>query len=256
MIGGEIFEGWFEIEDKASEPAENAKNTVGNDKKSGALVFDGVSFPLNTIKFLPPVKPSKIVCVGLNYRDHAEEFGKDIPEEPILFIKPDTAVIGHEDMIILPEQSSRVDYEGELAVIISKRCKNVSYEDAGDFILGYTCFNDVTARDLQAKDGQWTRAKSFDTFAPLGPFIVAPERVSPLNLKIQTTVNGKVVQSSNTSNLIFDVFRLIEFVSSIMTLRRGDVIATGTPSGVGPLKRGDCVEITIENIGTLRNHVI
>ncbi len=229
---GEIFEGYFEIE-------------------NGIIDFEGLRF--ENVRFLPPVKPEKIICIGLNYMDHAKELNMELPEEPIIFLKPPSAVIGHEDFIELPKQSKRVDYEGELAVIIAKRCKNVSREDALEYVLGYTCFNDVTARDLQRKDGQWTRAKSFDTFAPIGPYVACFKDAS--NLRIQTRVNGKVVQSSTTSNLIFDVPTLIEFVSSIMTLRRGDVIATGTPAGVGELKHGDIVEVEIENIGTLRNYV-
>ncbi len=229
---GEIFEGYFEIE-------------------NGIIDFEGLRF--ENVKFLPPVKPEKIICIGLNYMDHAKELNMELPEEPIIFLKPPSAVIGHEDFIELPKQSKRVDYEGELAVIIAKRCKNVSREDALEYVLGYTCFNDVTARDLQRKDGQWTRAKSFDTFAPIGPYVACFKDAS--NLRIQTRVNGKVVQSSTTSNLIFDVPTLIEFVSSIMTLKRGDVIATGTPAGVGELKHGDIVEVEIENIGTLRNYV-
>ena len=229
---GEVFEGYFVID--------------GN-----KLNFEGLEFALNAVKFLPPIKPSKLVCVGVNYRDHAEEFGKELPEEPIIFLKPESAVIGDGDPIILPPQSQRVDYEGELAVVIAKKCKNVGYDNAEDYILGYTCFNDVTARDLQFKDGQWTRGKSFDTFAPIGPYVV-PE-LNPENLKIETLLNGKVVQSSSTSNLAFNAFALVEFISSIMTLKRGDVIATGTPSGVGPLKDGDVVEVRIEGIGSLRN---
>ncbi len=231
---GEVFEGYFKID---------------GDK----LNFEGLEFHTDALKFLPPVKPKKIVCVGVNYRDHAEEFGKEVPEEPIIFMKPESAVIGDSDPIILPPQSGRVDYEGELAVVIAKRCRNVGYEEAKDFILGYTCFNDVTARDLQFKDGQWTRGKSFDTFAPLGPYVV--HDLDPENLKIETFLNGKIVQASNTSNMAFNAFRLVEFISSIMTLKRGDVIATGTPSGVGALKHGDVVEVRIEGIGGLRNPV-
>ena len=234
---GEVFEGYFEI-------------------KNNKILFDCYQFDIDAVKFLPPVKPTKIICVGLNYKDHAEEFGLPIPDEPILFMKPSTAVIGHEDVIELPSISKRIDYEGELAVVISKDCKNVSYEEAKDYILGYTCFNDVTARDLQQKDGQWTRSKSFDTFAPIGPYIALNSSINPSNLKIETRLNGEVVQKSNTKNLIFDAFRLVEFVSSIMTLKKGDVIATGTPSGVGMLKDGDVVEIEIENIGLLRNKAV
>ncbi len=233
IYGGEIHEGHFEITAKK-------------------LIFDGVEYVLDSLRFLPPVRPSKIVCVGVNYRDHAEEFGKDVPEEPVIFMKPESAVIGNEDTILLPPQSKRVDYEGELAIVIGRKCKNVSKDDAEDYIMGYTCFNDVTARDLQLKDGQWTRAKSFDTFAPIGPYIVP---LNPLNLRIRTYLNSEIVQSSNTSNMVFNPFELTEFISSIMTLRKGDVIATGTPSGVGALKKGDVVEVEIEGIGTLRNHV-
>lgn len=210
--------------------------------------------PVSAVKFLPPVIPSKIVAVGLNYIDHAEELNMPVPEEPVLFMKPSTAVIGHEDCIILPPISQRVDYEGELAVVIAEDCKNVSEERARDYILGCTCFNDVTARDLQSKDGQWTRAKSFDTFAPIGPYIA--EIDDPAKLSIQTRVNGKVVQKSNTSNLIFDAFQLVSFISSVMTLKAGDVIATGTPAGVGMLRNGDVVEVEIEKIGVLRNHAV
>lgn len=229
---GEIFEGYFEIE---------------ND----IIDFEGLEF--ESVKFLPPVKPEKIICIGLNYVDHAEELNMELPKEPIIFLKPPSAIIGHEDFIELPRQSKRVDYEGELAVVMAKRCKNVSREDALEYILGYTCFNDVTARDLQRKDGQWTRSKSFDTFAPIGPYVACFKDAS--NLRIQTRVNGKIVQNSTTSNLIFDVPTLIEFISSVMTLKRGDIIATGTPAGVGELRSGDVVEVEIENIGVLRNYV-
>ncbi|MEM0350325.1 MAG: fumarylacetoacetate hydrolase family protein [Archaeoglobaceae archaeon] len=218
------------------------------------LIFDSLEFPLSAVKFLPPAKPSKIVAVGLNYVDHANELGMPIPEEPIIFLKPPSAVIGDGDPIIIPNITKRVDYEGELAVVIKKRCKNVSKEDAMEFVLGFTCFNDVTARDIQARDGQWTRAKSFDTFAPIGPYIAELEDVS--KLKIVTRVNGEIRQKSNTSNMIFDVPNLIEFISSIMTLEPMDIIATGTPAGVGMLRKGDVVEVEIEKIGVLRNFVV
>ncbi|MEM0314660.1 MAG: fumarylacetoacetate hydrolase family protein [Archaeoglobaceae archaeon] len=235
VANGKVYEGRFEI----------SKDTV---------IFDSLEFPLSSVKFLPPVTPGKIIAVGLNYVDHANELHLPIPEEPIIFLKPPSAVIGDNDFIVLPQQSKRVDYEGELAVVIKKRCKNVPKERAHEFILGYTCFNDVTARDLQAKDVQWTRAKSFDTFAPLGPYIAELDDAS--KLKIETRVNGEVKQRSNTSNMIFDVPALLEFVSSIMSLEAFDVIATGTPAGIGALKAGDLVEVEIEKIGTLRNRVI
>lgn len=229
LYRGEVYEGFFEVEKEK-------------------VIIDG--YEIEDYKFLPPVKPSKIICVGLNYFDHAEELNMEIPEEPVIFLKPPSALIGHEDYIILPNVG-RVDYEGEVAVVIKKRCKNVDKEKAMDFVLGYTCFNDVTARDLQMKDGQWTRSKSFDTFAPLGPYIVTE---MPDVLKISTRLNGRVVQKSDTSNLIFDIPTLIEFVSGIMTLERGDVIATGTPKGVGSLKSGDMIEVEVNGL-ILRNYV-
>jgi 2-keto-4-pentenoate hydratase/2-oxohepta-3-ene-1,7-dioic acid hydratase in catechol pathway len=214
----------------------------------------GKEYKLDEVKILPPCLPSKIIAVGLNYRDHAKELNMKIPEEPIIFLKPPTAVIGPEENIILPPESKEVHYEGELAVVIRKtiyRPKN--FKDVESAILGYTCFNDVTARDLQRKDGQWTRSKSFNTFAPLGPFIET--EIDPSDLKIETKVNGEIRQSSSTKELIFNVFELVKFVSNVMTLFPGDVIATGTPSGVGILKEGDIVEIFIEKIGILRNGV-
>ncbi|MEM0303120.1 MAG: fumarylacetoacetate hydrolase family protein [Archaeoglobaceae archaeon] len=235
LVNGKIYQGNFEL-------------------KKGRVIFDSVEFPIDCVKFLPPVIPSKIIAVGLNYVDHAEELGMPIPEEPIIFMKPPSAVVGDGDPILIPRLSNRVDYEGELAIVIARRCKNVAREKARDFILGYTCFNDVTARDLQAKDGQWTRAKSFDTFAPLGPYIV--ELDDPRELKIETRVNGEVKQRSSTSKMIFDAFSLLEFISSIMTLEAGDIIATGTPAGVGTLRAGDVVEVEIEKIGILRNPVV
>jgi len=214
------------------------------------------AFELSELRVLPPSTPSKIICVGLNYRDHAEELSLEIPKTPILFLKPPSAVIGHEDKILYPACSSRVDYEAELALVIGKRCRNVEADRAGDLIANYTCFNDVTARDLQQQDGQWSRAKSFDTFAAFGPFLASPEEVDVSKAKISCKVNGELRQASSTSELIFDIPYLLEFISGIMTLEIGDVIATGTPPGVGEMQRGDCVEVEIEGIGTLRNEVI
>jgi 4-hydroxyphenylacetate degradation bifunctional isomerase/decarboxylase decarboxylase subunit len=220
----------------------------------GSVEAAGRSFNLGEVKLLPPTTPSKVVCVGLNYTDHARELAMDIPEEPIIFLKPPTTVIGHGDRIIYPSQSTRVDYEAELAVVIGKKCRHVPKEDAYDYILGYSCFNDVTARDLQRRDGQWTRAKSFDTFAPYGPWIVTTDEIpDPGNLGITLRLNGEVKQDSSTGNLIFDIPTLVEFISGIMTLEKGDVIATGTPPGVGPMERGDSVEVEIGGIGTLEN---
>lgn len=206
-------------------------------------------------RLLAPALPGKIVAVGLNYRDHAGEMGHKLPEEPVLFMKPSTALIGPNDDIIHPAQSTRVDFEAELAVVIGSRCRNVRKEDAHEVIFGYTCFNDVTARDLQARDGQWTRAKSFDTFAPLGPWIET-DLEDAGNLSIISRLNGTVRQSSNTGNLIFTVAELIEFISSVMTLEPWDVIATGTPAGIGPMSRGDEVEVEIEGIGVLTNRLV
>ncbi|MHC1575915.1 MAG: fumarylacetoacetate hydrolase family protein [Methanosarcinaceae archaeon] len=214
------------------------------------------SFELSQLEILPPTVPSKIVCVGLNYRDHARELGMPIPDEPVLFIKPPSTVVEHGGRIVYPDCSHRVDYEAELAVVIGKRCKNIDALRVDDVIAGYTCFNDVTARDLQQRDGQWTRAKSFDTFAPMGPFIAPAEEFYPDDVRIRSRVNREIKQDSSTSNLIFDVPYLIEYISSIMTLEEGDVIATGTPSGVGELQRGDVVEIEIEGIGNLMNEVV
>lgn len=209
---------------------------------------------LNEVKILPPVTSSKIVCIGLNYTDHAKELEMDLPNEPIIFIKPSTSVIGHLDHIIYPPSSKRLDYEAELALIISKKAYHVKTQDAEDYIGGYTILNDVTARDLQRKDVQWTRAKSFDTFCPIGPFIETQLDYS--NQKISLKLNGELKQNSNTKNMIFTPQELIEFISHIMTLNAGDVISTGTPSGIGPMNIGDTVEAEIEGIGILKNNVI
>lgn len=217
---------------------------------------DGKTYDLKELEVLPPCMPTKIVCAGLNYYDHAAELGMRIPDEPVLFLKPPSAIIGHEDKIIYPRNSQHVDHEAELAVVIGKRCKNIGYDRALDVVAGFTCFNDVTARDIQRHDGQWTRAKGFDTFAPVGPFIVPVGEMDPDKAYIKARVNGATRQDSNTSNLIFDISSLIEFISGVMTLEVGDIIATGTPAGVGGLEPGDIVEIEIEGIGTLRNEVV
>lgn len=204
-------------------------------------------------RVLAPVMPSKIVCVGLNYRDHAAEQGKPLPAEPLLFLKPSTAVIGPEATIELPPDVGRVDHEAELAVVIGRRATRVSEADALSHVLGLTCVNDVTARDLQKKDGRYTRAKGFDTFAPLGPCIALG--LSPDDLAVTGTVNGVVRQASRTRELIFPVAQLISVISHIMTLLPGDVVSTGTPAGIGPLHPGDQVEVAVEGVGTLRNSV-
>jgi len=210
-------------------------------------------FPLEEVRLLAPSEPSKIVALGLNYRDHAQEMKQELPKEPLIFLKPSTAVIGPGEAILYPPSVGRLDYEGELAIIIGKEARDVSVKEAKDYILGYTCFNDVTARDLQRRDGQWTRAKGFDTFAPMGPWIET--EVDPLNLRLETYLNGQLRQSSHTSQLIFSPYQLVSFISQVMTLLAGDVIATGTPSGVGPMEVGDRVRVVIEGIGTLENFV-
>ncbi|MGD1008941.1 MAG: fumarylacetoacetate hydrolase family protein [Candidatus Aminicenantales bacterium] len=211
--------------------------------------------PMGEVKLLPPVEPSKIVAVGRNYQDHAKELGNPVPEEPLLFLKPSTAVIGPNDEIHYPAMSSRVDYEGELAVVIKKKACHLREEDpVEDYILGYTCFNDITARDLQAKDVQFTRAKSFDTFAAVGPCIATG--IDPGALHLKTFLNGKLVQSGTTANLIFPVPFLVRFISRVMTLLPGDIIATGTPSGIGPMNPGDRVDVQVEGIGVLSNTLV
>ncbi|WP_291494425.1 fumarylacetoacetate hydrolase family protein [Desulfurella sp.] len=209
---------------------------------------------INDVKILPPVLPSKIIGIGLNYNDHIQEMKDEKPSVPKMFIKPSSTVIGPNEPIIYPKHmSKRVDYEGELGVVIGRVCKNVSVDQARDYIFGYTIINDVTARDLQSIDGQWTRAKGFDTFAPIGPFIET--EVDPMNLKITTKLNGQIRQNSTTSHMIFNVYELVSFISQIMTLYPGDLIASGTPSGVGGVEVGDVIEIEIEKIGKLINPV-
>ena len=209
---------------------------------------------MEEVRLLTPCLPSKIVALGLNYRDHAEEVKMELPKEPLIFLKPSTTVIGSGEAIVYPKMSKRVDYEAELAVVIKKKAKAVPEENAAEYILGYTCLNDVTARDLQPKDGQWTKSKGFDTFAPIGPWIVTD--IDPHHLDISSYLNGERRQHSNTKNLIFGPQQLVSFISRVMTLLPGDVIATGTPSGIGPMAIGDRVDVVIEGIGTLSNAVI
>lgn len=207
--------------------------------------------PLEEVKLLAPVMPSKIVCVGLNYRDHAQEMNLLIPEEPLLFLKPPTAVVGPGDVVVMPPQSQDVQYEAELAFVISRQARKVSPENADKYIWGYTCFNDVTARDLQARDGQWSRAKGFDTFAPLGPWIES--EVDPTDLEINCYLNDRRVQHSRTSEFIFSIPEILAYITEVMTLLPGDVVITGTPPGVGPVEDGDRVTVEIEGIGRLMN---
>jgi 2-keto-4-pentenoate hydratase/2-oxohepta-3-ene-1,7-dioic acid hydratase in catechol pathway len=225
----------------------------------GGTFFDnplptGEEIPLSEVRLLAPVLPSKVVAVGRNYADHAEEMGGDVPEEPVIFLKPSTAVIGPGDSIPYPSISSRVDHEGELAVVIGRLARSVRAEEAGRFILGYTCGNDVTARDLQQRDGQWTRGKGFDGFCPLGPWVET--EFDPIDVGIECRVNGRVRQAARTTQLTFGPAELVEFVTQVMTLLPGDVILTGTPAGVAPLQVGDRVEVEVEGIGVLENTVV
>lgn len=245
-----------------------------NDKKWGALKNDSVfpidhlenvhnrsetvkltnSIRIEEVKFLSPVSPSKIVCVGRNYAEHAAELGNEVPKEPLIFLKAPSAIITDGEAIIIPEQSNQVEHEGELAVVISRTCKNLSEnEDPFEYVFGYTCLNDVTARDLQRQDVQFTRAKSFDTFCPIGAIIETELDVS--DLRVTTKVNSVIKQDGRTSQMVFPIPFLIRYISSQMTLNAGDVIATGTPSGVSKLNDGDIVEVEIEGIGVLRNPV-
>jgi len=223
-------------------------------RSASSYTFDGSAYKLDEVRLLAPCLPSKIVCLGLNYHSHAEETKLPVPSLPLIFLKPSTAVIGPDDKIVLPVLSKRVDHEGELGIVIGKKAKDVLEDEAKDYVMGYTCLNDVSDRYAQRDDGQWTRAKGYDTFAPLGPCIET--EVDPDDLLLEVYLNGELRQSARTSDLIFRVPRLISFISSIMTLLPGDVIATGTPSGIGRLNPGDVVEVKIENIGTLKNSVV
>ncbi len=211
-------------------------------------------YDLSELKVLAPCRPGKIIAVGLNILEHVEEFKMSVPEEPLIFMKAPTAVIGPNEAIILPPESNRVDFEGELAVVIGKEAKNVSIKEASSVVLGYTCANDVTARDLQKKDGQWFRAKSYDTFCPLGPYIVTD--IDPHSLRVSVFLNGVLKQHFSTSSFIFNVPTLIAHISKVMTLLPGDVILTGTASGVQPMTDGSKIEVEITEIGRLTNHVI
>jgi 2-keto-4-pentenoate hydratase/2-oxohepta-3-ene-1,7-dioic acid hydratase in catechol pathway len=213
----------------------------------------GAEVPAPT-RVLAPVTPSKIVCIGLNYKDHAAEQGKPLPAEPLIFMKPSTAIVAPGEPIVIPEGVGRVDYESELAVVIGRRATRVAEAAAMTHVLGYTCMNDVTARDLQKKDGRYTRAKGFDTFAPLGPCIATG--LSPDDLRVTGTLNGTVKQDSSTRELIFPVASLIAYISRIMTLLPGDIVSTGTPAGIGPLQPGDEIVVDVEGIGALRSPVI
>lgn len=223
------------------------------DHPFGEPTFTGRSWPLADVRLLAPILASKVICIGKNYADHAAEMGSEAPEDPVIFMKPSTTIIGPEASIVLPPTSTEVHYEGELAIVIGRPAKSVPADKALDVVLGYTCANDVTARDHQSHDVQWTRGKGHDTFCPLGPWIET--NLDASDLGITTTLEGAVKQDSRTSLLLHDIPKLIEWVSEVMTLLPGDVILTGTPAGVGPIKDGEIVEVSIEGIGTLRNPV-
>ncbi|GAB3595381.1 fumarylacetoacetate hydrolase family protein [Angustibacter peucedani] len=219
------------------------------------VVFTGVRVPLDDVRLLAPVIPrSKVVGIGKNYADHAAEMGGEAPAEPLMFLKPNTSVVGPGDPVVLPRQSSEVHYEGELAVVIGRICKDVPVDRVADVVYGYTCANDVTARDLQRSDGQWARAKGFDSFCPLGPWITTD--LDPGDLAITTRLDGETVQDGRTSQMVHDVAALVAHASAAFTLLPGDVILTGTPAGVGPITAGQRVDVEIEGIGTLSNPVV
>jgi len=216
----------------------------------------GETYAYASVKLLAPCEPTKIVCVGKNYFDHIMEFGEkaEVPKNPILFLKPTTALNDPDGAVVYPSQSQRVDHEAELAFVIKKTAKNVKAEDAFDYIFAYTCLNDVTARDIQYGDGQWTRGKSFDGFAPVGP--VLTDEVDPSDLKVECRVNGEVRQSGRTSQFMWKIPTLMEFITASMTLLPGDIVTTGTPSGISGMNRGDVCEVEVEGIGILRNTIV
>lgn len=220
----------------------------------GGICYDGGKLSLSQCRLLAPCEPSKIVLVGKNYYDHAVEMNEGVPEYPILFMKGPNAVNHPEGEIHAPDFVTRLDYEGELAIVIGKRAKNLTTGNAREYILGFTCLNDVTARDIQKADGQWTRGKGMDGFAPIGPWIT--DETDGNDLKIETRLNGKTVQSSKTSMLMTKIPELLAFITAAMTLEPGDVVSTGTPAGIGPMRPGDVVEVEIESVGILRNHVV
>ncbi|WP_129113630.1 fumarylacetoacetate hydrolase family protein [Halegenticoccus tardaugens] len=234
------------------DPADSAR--VG-EWVDGSVVFGSQRFDLEDISILPPTNPSKIICVGLNYASHAEETDSDIPERPLLFIKTTNTLAGHDATITLPQSKNRIDFEGELGVVIGEQCRNVATEDARKVIAGYTCVNDLSNRDDQRIEQNWVRGKAFDNSAPIGPVLATPEHL-PDGATIETRQNGEVKQSSSIDDLIFEIPELIADITELMSLEAGDVIATGTPAGVGPISGGDEVEVEIEGVGTLKNSYV
>lgn len=233
----------------------NEIEILAGDPLYSGITKTGEKVALDSVKLLAPVIPrSKVVCVGKNYADHAKEMDSAVPEQPVIFIKPNTSVIGPDDAIVWPSMSKKVDHEAELAIVIGKICKDVPKERVQDVIFGYTIGNDVTARDLQKVDGQWSRAKGFDTFCPLGPWIET--ELDPSDLAISAEVDGELRQNDRTSSMIFDIPTIIQFITQVYTLLPGDVILTGTPAGVGVIPVGSTVSVTIEKIGTLSNRAV
>lgn len=214
----------------------------------------GAPYPLDEVKLLAPVRPSKIVCVGRNYAEHAAELGNDVPPEPLLFLKPPSSLLDVGEAVVYPSISKRVDHEAEIAVVIGRTCRFVEEAEALDYVFGYTVANDVTARDLQKSDGQWSRAKGFDTFCPVGPWV--DNAFDPRNRALRCTVNGTVRQNSNTDKMIFSIARIISHISQAMTLEPGDLILTGTPEGIGPVQPGDVMTVEVEGLGSITNPVI
>jgi 2-keto-4-pentenoate hydratase/2-oxohepta-3-ene-1,7-dioic acid hydratase in catechol pathway len=239
------------IVDMAHAPEEDLAFHLAHNRAT-SWSFDFEPMPLSAAELLPPVTPSKIICVGRNYRDHAKELGNEVPAEPLLFFKPLSSLLAPGGVVRMPAASSRVDFEGELAVVIARRVRNIKEDEWRTAVRGYTLANDVTARDLQKKDGQWTRAKGFDTFCPVGPLV--SDEVDPgAGLTIETRVNGELRQHGSTLDFIFSIPQLLAYITSAITLEPGDLLLTGTPSGVGPLVAGDFVEVSIPGLGVLRN---
>ena len=253
-VDGELFYGVLEGVSAENEPTEASLVVLINGHPFGGLVPEGRIIPLADTRLLAPVLPSKIVAVGKNYADHAKEMGGQVPASPLIFLKPSTSIIGPGESIALPWQSEKVEHEAELAVVIGRLCSDVPVDRVKEVILGYTCANDVTARDLQHADGQWSRAKGFDTFCPIGPWIETDLDVE--DARITCSVDGVVRQSGSTNDMVHDIATLIAYISSIMTLIPGDIILTGTPAGVGPIVAGNNVTVAIEGIGTLTNPVV
>jgi len=227
--------------------------SILSDEPFNTITLSHEKVAFSKVKILPPVHPSKIILAGLNYRGHAREMKMAYPQEPLIFLKAPTSIIADGDDIIYPSGVKRLDYEAELALVIKKKARNISTARVQDYILGYTCLNDVTARDLQKKDGQWARAKSFDTFCPVGPWIETA--LNPLNLRIKCRLNNRLRQDSHTGDFIFSVNYLVSYISKVMTLLPGDIISTGTPAGIGSMRPGDKVEVEIEGLGKLVNFV-